>query len=216
MSLCKTAAWTHCLATLGVIALSAALALPAAARTSGPKRTVVSEIIVHATGGPSCQRGRVVFSPPGDLDRMQRFFARNRVVSIHYIVGRDGRIAASVPEDEVARHTRDNNDHSIGIELINAGDGHEPFPQAQVDALIRLVGEVRRRWRVPIAQVKGHDDVDNSTFRCGGREVRRKQDPGPRFPWALVRARLKAADMGHPAAVGAGATAAPLARGPHR
>ncbi len=185
-----------------------ALTVPAGARTSGPKRSQVDEIIVHATGGPSCRRGKVVFSAAGDLERMARFFARNPVVSIHYIIGRDGQVAASVPEDEVARHTRDNNDRSIGIELINGGDGREPYPAEQVDRLVKLVRDVMARWRVPAAEVKGHDDVDHSTFRCGGEVVRRKQDPGPRFPWAEVRQRLRAADAGRPMGVGAGPGAA--------
>ncbi|MFV0297620.1 MAG: N-acetylmuramoyl-L-alanine amidase, partial [Hyphomicrobiaceae bacterium] len=158
------------------------------------RRDRVTEVIVHATGGPSCHRGRVKFSNPGDLDLMKRFFARNRVVSIHYIIGRDGRVAASVPENEVARHTRHNNDESVGIELINWGNGKDPYPDVQIAALVRLIDGIRMRWHVPLSGVKGHEDVDHSTFRCRGRTVRRKQDPGPAFPWARVRAALAAID----------------------
>jgi hypothetical protein len=183
------------------VALAAVLgATQADAKARGPKRHAVGEIIVHATGGPSCQRGRVVFSPPGDVQSMARFFAASAIVSIHYIVGRDGTVAASVPEDEVAHHTRGNNEGSVGIELINAGDGREAYPPEQIDALVRLVAKVRARWRVPLAAVKGHEDVDHSTFRCGAREVRRKQDPGALFPWDAFRASLAAAESPMPVA----------------
>jgi N-acetyl-anhydromuramyl-L-alanine amidase AmpD len=176
---------------LASVAMVAALACAAEAGSRGPKRTTpVTEIIIHATGGPSCQLGRVVFSPAGDVDRIRRFFESSRVVSIHYIVGRDGETVASVPEDEIANHTRDNNDASIGIELINGGDGRDPYPEAQLAALTRLVASLRARWKVPLDGVKGHDDVDQSTITCGGRVVRRKQDPGPAFPWARFRQDL--------------------------
>ena len=139
------------LVLVGAIATDAAVA-----KGRGPKRDTVREIIIHATGGPSCQRGEIVFSPAGDVDRMRRFFEASPHVSIHYIVGRDGEVAASVPETEVAFHVVGRNDESIGIELINAGDGLDPYPARQIDALATLVQAIRQRWSVPLADVKGH------------------------------------------------------------
>ncbi|HEX4893578.1 MAG TPA: peptidoglycan recognition family protein [Hyphomicrobiaceae bacterium] len=151
----------------------------------------MTEIIIHATGGPFCERGRVAFSPPGTVESIKRFFERSSAVSIHYIVGPDGEVARSVPEDEVAFHAVDRNDDSIGIELINAGDGIEPFPEKQIAALRELVAGIQKRWRIPGLEVKGHEDVDRSTFVCGGQPVRRKQDPGPLFPWHTFRQELR-------------------------
>ena len=119
---------------------------------------------------------------------------RSSSVSIHYIVGPDGEVARSVPEDEVAYHAVDHNEQSVGIELINAGDGREAYPPAQIAALVDLVKGIRKRWSIPLTGVKGHEDVDRSTFLCGGRQARRKQDPGPLFPWEAVRRDLKVAD----------------------
>lgn len=166
----------------------------AEAGARGQKRDTVTEIIVHATGGPSCRNGQVVFSPAGDVATMKRFFERSGGVSIHYIVGRDGEVARSVPETEVAVHTRGNNERSIGIELINSGDGREEYSPAQIAALAKLIRGVQQRWRIPITAIKGHDDVDQSTFTCAGRQVRRKQDPGPRFPWESFRKELGVAE----------------------
>lgn len=169
-----------------LFALSMALPLvvvPVAARERGPERNAISEIIVHATGGPSCRGGRVVFSDPGTIEQMRRFFARSATLGIHYIIERDGRIARGVPESQVAVHTMDNNEASIGIELINRGDGSEPFPASQVQALAALVVDIMRRQGLGLEALKRHSDVDHSTFTCAGRLVRRKQDPGPAFPW---------------------------------
>lgn len=179
---------------LSLCASALAVVPDAEARSRGPKRGEVTAIIVHATGGPFCRGGEVAFSPAGTVETIKRFFERSSSVSIHYIVGPDGEVARSVPEDEVAYHAVDYNEQSIGIELINAGDGREPYPQAQIAALVELIGGIRKRWGIPLAEVKGHEDVDRSTFSCGGRQARRKQDPGPLFPWEAVRRDLKVAD----------------------
>jgi N-acetyl-anhydromuramyl-L-alanine amidase AmpD len=184
------------IARYALAAFAAASLLTAAsdaeARTRGAKRTTVTEVIVHATGGPFCRNGQVVFSPAGTVAVMKRFFENSGVVSIHYIVGRDGEVAKSVPEDEVAVHTVGHNEHSIGIELINAGDGREAYTEPQIAALAKLIRGIQQRWRIPVTAVKGHEDVDTSTFACGGKPARRKQDPGPRFPWEQFRKELVA------------------------
>ncbi|MEZ5851118.1 MAG: N-acetylmuramoyl-L-alanine amidase [Hyphomicrobiaceae bacterium] len=177
-------------------AFAALTSAPADARARGQKRDRVTEIIVHATGGPFCQRGEVRFSPPGTAVRIKRFFEKSSSVSIHYIVERDGEVLASVPEDEVAIHAVGHNANSIGIELINAGDGRDPYPAAQVRALGHLIGEIRWRHGIALSQVKGHEQVDRSTIPCGGRQVHRKQDPGPLFPWDKLKLELILAEAG--------------------
>lgn len=170
---------------MAAVAISGAMpaVIPADARGRGPGRARVTEVIVHATGGPSCAGTRVVFSDPGTVKRMKAFFEGSSGVSIHYIVGPDGEVAQSVPESEVAYHAIGHNEGSIGIEMINRGDGREQFPEAQVAAMVTLVAAIRRRHGLAIEQVKRHSDVDTSTIRCAGQMVRRKQDPGPAFPW---------------------------------
>lgn len=180
--------------SVGLVLVAAAAMQPADARARGPKRDAVREIIVHATGGPFCRGGTVVFSPAGTLPALKRFFEASRVVSIHYIVDRDGTIARSVPETEVAVHTIGRNDSSIGIELINAGDGRDPYPPAQITALVTLIDGIRRRWGIPLGRIHGHDGVDQTTFACAGRQVRRKQDPGPLFPWDRFKMDLLLAE----------------------
>lgn len=164
---------------------------PAWATTNGARRDVVDTIIVHAISGPSCSAGEVVFSgAPGDAERWKTFFDRHPFLGIHYVVDRDGVVLASTPENRIANHALDNNDASIGIELVHDGDGQEPFTTRQVEALIGLLKSIRTRHAVPLENIKGHADVDERTFWCGGRTFKTKVDPGPNFPWGRVRDAL--------------------------
>jgi N-acetylmuramoyl-L-alanine amidase len=71
------------------------------------------------------------------------------------------------------------NSSSIGIEIVNAGNGGNPsaayaeYPEQQIERVIELVRDVERRHGVRPDRVLGHSDIQPLT----------KQDPGPRFPW---------------------------------
>jgi N-acetylmuramoyl-L-alanine amidase len=169
-----------------------ALTGPAQATTSGPRRTTVDSIIVHAISGPYCRHGQLAFSgAPGDAERWKRFFDRHPFLGIHYVVDREGVVLASTPENRIANHARDNNDTTVGIELVHEGDGREPFGPRQVAALIGLLKDIRSRHNVPIDNIRGHEDVDVRTFACGGQSYKTKMDPGANFPWGRVLAALR-------------------------
>ncbi len=104
-------------------------------------------------------------------------------VSSHYLVEEDGRIFRLVPEERRAWHAglsfwkgeTDINGRSIGVEIVNPGHefGYRPFPDAQIEAVIALLGDIRSRWSVDDARIVGHSDVAPA----------RKEDPGELFPW---------------------------------
>ncbi len=112
-------------------------------------------------------------------------------VSAHYVVEEDGRVFRLVPEERRAWHAgrsfwkgeMDCNAVSIGIEIVNPGHefGYRPFPDAQIEAVIALLGDIRTRWEVPDARIVGHSDVAPD----------RKEDPGELFPWKRL------AEAGH-------------------
>lgn len=105
-----------------------------------------------------------------------------RSVSAHYLVGRDGRIVQLVDERARAWHageskwgaTTDINSASLGIELDN--NGREPFPDAQIAALLALLADIKQRYRIPGENFIGHADV----------APRRKVDPSRHFPWKTL------------------------------
>ena len=165
-----------------LLVLSAA---SAESTTNGAKRARVDSIIVHAISGPSCSVGKLTFSgAPGDASRWKRFFDGHPFLGIHYVLDRDGVALSSTPEDRVANHALGNNQSTIGIELVHDGDGKEPFSDKQIDALIALIKSIRARHQVPLANIKGHSDVDSRSI------YKTKMDPGDNFPWDRVRAAL--------------------------
>jgi N-acetylmuramoyl-L-alanine amidase len=105
-----------------------------------------------------------------------------RAVSAHYLIGRDGTIIQLVDERARAWHSgeskwgaaTDINSASLGIELDN--NGREPFSEDQVSALLRLLTDIRERYRIPAANFLGHADVAPG----------RKADPSSHFPWKTL------------------------------
>lgn len=203
---------------LGWSALVIALSLIAActpvqrqlAKDGGPRQHAIDMIVIHAVSGPKCDpdgQVRYTMAPPvagNDADYYAAKIKRDRrQVSIHYVIGRAGNIAQGVGENVIAYHAGnpDVNGRSIGIELVNNGDGKDPFPPAQIDALIKLIKTLRARYAVPLAGIVRHADVDQRLCTCPWTEedrlagegegvitYPRRPDPGAAFPFEAVRA----------------------------
>ena len=117
----------------------------------------------------------------------------------HYYVDRDGAVYRYVPGTRVANHVRGHNPNSIGIELVNLGryphwwdSRHqqmaEPYTDAQIAALGALLAQLRAAFP-NLRQIAGHEDLDTALMPASddpARQIRRKLDPGPRFPWAAI------------------------------
>jgi N-acetylmuramoyl-L-alanine amidase len=127
-------------------------------------------IVLHHTGESSFPRALATLTDP------------NSAVSAHYLISRSGEIAQLVDERDRAWHAGasrwgpidDVNSVSLGIELDN--DGEEPFTNAQIDALLRLLGDVTARYGIDPRNIIGHADV----------APMRKADPSRLFPWAIL------------------------------
>lgn len=178
---------------LPLLFMSVALPLSAAIEqvpVNGPARTQpVRRIVLHATGGPDCDAARSFRG--GTLDGIVQHFLRNQGrISIHYVIGRDGRVVAMVPETQVAYHVRGHNQDSIGIELVNDGDGRDPFAQPQLATLVELLKDLLARYALETDAIKSHAELDDTTIVCKGVTIKRKQDPGDAFPWQRVLSEL--------------------------
>jgi N-acetylmuramoyl-L-alanine amidase len=155
-------------------------------------------IVVHSIGGPTCRDGAVWFTPAnGSAVFWRDWFLGEGGKSIHYVIGREGDIAQQRPELRTAGHVSFGgimelvNRRSIGIELVNRGDGVEPFPPAQLDALKALVAEIAARYALPPEALVTHAALDDRMQPdCGGVPLRRNLDPGPLFPLEKVRAAI--------------------------
>lgn len=139
----------------------------------------VSMIVLHYTGMKTAEEALDRLCDPG------------AEVSCHYFVDEDGTVTRLVPDDKRAWHAgashwrgvTDVNSASIGIEIVNPGHdhGYRAFPDAQVEAVIRLVAHLKDMYEITRGNIVGHSDV----------APLRKRDPGELFPWhRLARLRL--------------------------
>jgi N-acetylmuramoyl-L-alanine amidase len=177
--------------------LSAALALTVGAgtvqaRRTGPLRTApIDMVVLHSTGGPTCDplTNQVAWVGAGTLRANMRAIEAHPKLGIHYMIDRDGTVVTSIPEDQVAHHVFRFSGRSIGIELVNDGDGRDPFPAAQIASLEGLLRDIVRRRGIARAGVKRHSDLDHAILPCAPRQ-RRKVDPGAAFPFEPVLDRV--------------------------
>lgn len=153
-------------------------------------------LIMHYTGMRSCE------------EAVARLTSAEGKVSSHYTIDEDGTIYQHVSEHLRAWHAgasswrgaSDINSRSIGIEIVNPGHefGYRAFPDAQIDAVIRLSKAIVARHPIPARNLIGHSDIAPG----------RKTDPGELFPWK----RLAQAGLGLWVEVKSGRDL-PLARG---
>lgn len=162
------------------------------ARRTGAARTEpISMIVIHATGGPTCDAatGWPIWVPAGKLDENLRHIEAHPVLGIHYMIDRDGTTRDSVPEDQLAHHVFSYSGRSIAVELINDGDGVDPFPEAQLSALVTLLQDIVERRGIEPVGIKRHSDLDQGVLPCD-RPRRRKVDPGAAFPFEQIKDRV--------------------------
>lgn len=136
-----------------------------------PEGVEIGLVVLHYTGMQSCKAA---------LDRLIDPLAQ---VSAHYLIDENGDCYELVPESERAWHAGvsywqgcDNvNDISVGIELVNPGHefGYTPFPEAQMQSLMHLLGDIKKRHNIAAHAFVGHSDVAPD----------RKMDPGEKFDW---------------------------------
>ncbi|MEM6929061.1 MAG: N-acetylmuramoyl-L-alanine amidase, partial [Myxococcota bacterium] len=154
----------------------------------------IDMVVIHTIGGQYCADGELERSPAGkDAVYWRDWFETQGGKSIHYIVGREGDIAQQRPELRTAGHVAFNgvkenvNARSIGIELVNRGDGEDPFPEAQLVALEELVSDIAIRHELAAADVYTHAELDTRMLDAPCDAHRRNVDPGPLFPMARLK-----------------------------
>ncbi len=136
----------------------------------------ISMVVLHATVG-SARSALAWLTNPA---------AR---VSAHYVIDKLGKVYHLVDDQYAAWHAGRAvwhgetaiNEISLGIELENANDGHDPYPSEQIDALALLVQEKVTTYKIVPGMVVRHIDV---ALPHG-----RKSDPAG-FPFAAFLARV--------------------------
>jgi N-acetylmuramoyl-L-alanine amidase len=124
-------------------------------------------VVIDHTAQNSCDETYKTFTLP------------RTAVSAQYVICRDGTVQHMLNDLLRAHHAgvgkwgniSDMNSNSIGIEIDN--NGSEPFPEAQMNSLMELLGRLKRAYHIPQANFIGHLDW------APGRKV----DPSRYFSW---------------------------------
>jgi len=158
-----------------------------ARRTGSARVQAIDMVVIHSTGGPTCdaKTGKPVWIGAGFLEDNIRQIEADRNLGIHYMIDRDGTLRTSVPEEQMVHHVFHYSGRSIAIELINNGDGRDPFPETQLASLVKLLREIAQRRGITRNGIKRHSDLDHALMSCD-KTQRRKVDPGAAFPYKRV------------------------------
>ena len=152
----------------------------------------VDLVVMHCTELPDMKTAR-------QFGELIHYPASQTGNSGHYYIDTDGTIHRFVANDRVANHTYVHNPRSIGIELSNIGrypnwgdSRHQaftvPYTKAQIDALLALLQQLQKD--LPnLKYIVGHEDLDRRLEPAKDDPtimLRRRQDPGPLFPWNQI------------------------------
>ncbi len=139
------------------------------------KNKDINLIVIHYTGMQS------------KIESIKRLSSPKHKVSCHYLIDRKGQILKMVDDNKVAWHAGKSkwknynnlNKSSIGIELVNKGHefGYEKFTISQVNNLIKLCQNLKKKYKIKNSNIVGHSDI----------APLRKQDPGEKFPWKKLQ-----------------------------
>jgi N-acetyl-anhydromuramyl-L-alanine amidase AmpD len=158
---------------------------PAVKRLASPnfndRKQPIDVILLHHTGSNSTHGALLHLCDPAPENNPKA------AVSAHYVVSPEGLVWQLVSDEMRAWHAGecelrgekcDMNGRSIGIELVNAGDGKTPFTDAQYAITRQLVAHLQARYQVPWENVLGHRDVAVPKGR--------KTDPADNFDWSQI------------------------------
>ena len=133
-------------------------------------------IVLHHTGG-SFASDIVTLTEPGKA-------AGGKSVSSNDLIAKDGTIYELCEYPKKAWHAGAWNRKSWGIEIENRGTAADPYPRAQIEAVVWRARERRRTLGIPadLTRIKRHRDIQAD-----------KVDTSDTFPYEEVRRRIVAA-----------------------
>jgi len=166
--------------------------LPYEERLAARPSSAIDLVVIHCTELPDMAMAR-------EFGERIHYAGTQTGNSGHYYIDLAGKVYRFVADTRVANHTYGYNPRSIGIELVNIGrypdwgdSRHQaftvPYTAEQIASLRALLAQLRNdhanlRW------IAGHEDLDRRLEPAKDDPsvlLRRRQDPGPLFPWNEV------------------------------
>jgi N-acetylmuramoyl-L-alanine amidase len=163
--------------------------LPYTARLDRRELARIDLVVIHCTELPDMAMTR-------EFGERVHYPEKGTGNSGHYYITEDGEVYRFVAPERVANHTHGWNARSLGIEMFNLGryphwgdSRHQaftaPYTKQQIAALLALLHRLRRD--IPsLRHIAGHEDLDTRLEPARDDPdilLRRRQDPGPLFPW---------------------------------
>lgn len=166
--------------------------LPYEDRLATRPSAAIDLVVIHCTELPDMSMAR-------EFGERIHYIDTRTGNSGHYYLDRGGAVFQFVADTRVANHTYRYNGRSIGIELVNQGrypnwndSRHQaftvPYTKVQIDALLALLAQLRNNHPY-LHLIAGHEDLDRRLEPASDDpkiSLRRRQDPGPLFPWDEV------------------------------
>ena len=133
----------------------------------------INEIIIHCSATrPTWMAGHSMAAKVQEIARWHTDRGW-KAIGYHWLIDRNGEVAAGRPEHIVGAHVKGRNAHSIGVCLLG-GHGadaydefYDHFTVEQKDALLNLIDEMENRW--DISKISGHNEY--SAKGCPGFQV---------------------------------------------
>jgi N-acetyl-anhydromuramyl-L-alanine amidase AmpD len=142
-------------------------------RSNRETSSYINKIVIHVAEG----------NYSGTISWLENCAAQ---ASAHYVVSREGRVAQSVRNKDIAWHAGwwDTNTHSIGIEHAGYIDNPEWFTKSMYHSSAKLSAWCCKEYDIPIDRkhIIGHDEVPGRSSGSGG-GVDCHTDPGPYWNW---------------------------------
>lgn len=163
--------------------------LPYEARLNHRELSTIDLVVIHCTELPDMAMTR-------EFGERVHYPEKGTGHSGHYYITEAGAVYRFVAPERVANHTKGWNTRSIGIEMFNLGryphwgdSRYQAFTvvytKEQVQSLLLLLRKLRHD--IPsLRYVAGHEDLDTRLEPASDDPkimLRRRQDPGPLFPW---------------------------------
>lgn len=157
----------------------------------------------HVHRPASAVRMIVIHETEGSFGATVAWFRNPKArAAANYVVGRDGRIAHMVPDDEIAWHAGNGyvNDHSIGIEHEGYTNVDGTLTDAEYRASARLVATLTKRYRIPVdrGHIIGHDQVPDPFHHGLFGGWAHHTDPGSYWDWPRFMTYVRDDRAGHP------------------
>lgn len=153
-------------------------------QSARPSMQPINCVVLHATATKSLDETLAIFSDPAQK------------VSAHFVVDKDGTVVQTVPAQNRAWHAGVSrlgnetgvNDFSVGIEMVNADDGRDPYTDRQYAAVAAIIRLLRTQCAIPDNRIVTHAQIALPPGR--------KQDPIG-FDMDRVRNEAGAASFTH-------------------